>query len=81
MNEKIIQIMPAAGWYAVYEVEGEDHHERLACWALCKDGEGNTYIDGYSPSDDGCTHLCTEDNTFTNFIHESDIPKMGGVKV
>ena len=34
MQDNIIQIMPAAGWVAVFEEEGEEIAQSLACFAL-----------------------------------------------
>ena len=34
MQDNIIQIMPAAGWVAVFEEEGEEIAQSLVCFAL-----------------------------------------------
>jgi hypothetical protein len=37
---KIIQIIPAVGWYAVYDEDTPDEHiEPLTFWALTNDGD------------------------------------------
>lgn len=33
-QETIIQIMPATGWVAVYDVDGEESAETIVCFAL-----------------------------------------------
>ncbi|WP_266172019.1 hypothetical protein [Dyella subtropica] len=33
-QETIIQIMPATGWVAVYEMDGEESAEPIVCFAL-----------------------------------------------
>ena len=33
-EESIIQIMPATGWVAVYEIDGEESAEAIVCFAL-----------------------------------------------
>jgi hypothetical protein len=38
-ERKIVQIIPATGWYAVYQVEGNEERAELACWGLYDDGE------------------------------------------
>lgn len=43
---KIVQIIPAAGWYVVYDEEGQELKSHLACWALMEDEEGERYIVG-----------------------------------
>lgn len=37
-SANIIQIMPAAGWVAVYEYDGEESAESLVCFALVEEG-------------------------------------------
>ncbi|HEY2623148.1 hypothetical protein [Dyella sp. Tek66A03] len=33
-EETIIQIMPATGWVAVYDIDGEESAEAIVCFAL-----------------------------------------------
>lgn len=51
-KKKILQIIPAAGWFAVYKNEGEPETlSPLACWALVEDEEGNTNVQGMDADD------------------------------
>ncbi|WP_136526306.1 DUF6253 family protein [Geomonas ferrireducens] len=73
MKEKeprIIQIIPAAGWYAVYG-EGTPAEERspLACWALTSDGE----VIGQVPIEN-CIDNAEDFNNFSRYRHESERP-------
>ncbi len=48
---KIIQIMPANGWMALYD-KGSFHHARpLICWALVELEEGLTEVIGMEASE------------------------------
>ncbi|TBR40482.1 MULTISPECIES: hypothetical protein [Dyella] len=38
-QETILQIMPATGWVAVYDVEGEESAEPIVCFALVESTE------------------------------------------
>lgn len=38
-EENIIQIMPATGWVAVYDMDGEESPEPLVCFALVESVE------------------------------------------
>lgn len=39
-NEKIVQIIPAPGWHAIYkQPDGREEPSRLVAWGLTQDGE------------------------------------------
>lgn len=38
-TETILQIMPATGWVAVYDIEGEESAEPIVCFALVESTE------------------------------------------
>jgi hypothetical protein len=46
MKEKILQIIPAEGWYGVIARRGFAEEYPVACWALLEDKEGNRRIVG-----------------------------------
>jgi hypothetical protein len=47
MSEKIVQIIPADGWFAVFAMDdGAELSMPLNCWALFQDEDGSSTIDG-----------------------------------
>jgi hypothetical protein len=77
-NEKIIQIIPATGWYAHYkeskdaiaEGEPERFSVPLAMWALVYVDENVNFVTGLTSDDllDGC--LPCDDANFLRFSNE-----------
>lgn len=58
MTERIVQIMPADGWKAVYvNGDGVVAVVPLVGWALVEDGEGRRHVDGLDGRGDVIT-LC-----------------------
>jgi hypothetical protein len=74
LNEyKILQIMPAEGWYAVYKWEnGDSDMNRITCWGLVEWEDGDRTVEGVEV-DDGETHLCVEYSGFRHYLHQSEI--------
>lgn len=64
-GEKIIQIIPADGWYAVYEngSGGARIKSRIALWALVNHVSGDCWVTGFVGPD---YIACCEDNE--NFV-------------
>jgi len=52
---KILQIIPADGWYALYKDEDEMLAEPLVCFALVEDNDNEQYIKGMC-----CDHINIE---------------------
>jgi len=71
----IVQIIPAVGWYAVYEgTEGEEPWRcPLACWGLCGDSGKIVGLDT-TASAEGLWD-CSTRADFLCYEHESDTPK------
>jgi len=47
MNEKIVQIIPADDWLAVFKMDDEAELSLpLNCWALCQEEDGSSRIEG-----------------------------------
>ena len=69
---KIIQIIPATGWWAVYLNENQTLIEgRLSAWALVEEKtETYTHVVGLD-SDPECTEVTDADN-FVCYRHESE---------
>lgn len=47
MDEKIIQIIPADGWFAVYNMGDSEDRIPLVCFALVEFGDGSREVRGY----------------------------------
>lgn len=81
MKEKMLQIIPADGWFAVHKNGEEVYHVRLVCWALCEDEDGLRSIDGVEVDDTGVDGLSTSFSDFSCYLHESGITKLPGEKI
>lgn len=69
MAKKIIQIMPATGWYATYKDDAELIYNPLVCWALVE-ADGERFISGM---DDGSPiDFCEEVGNFAGYAHETE---------
>lgn len=77
-NVKIIQIMPATGWYALYYFEGEPHYDLspIAAWALC---QYSSVVDEWKEvravdfDADGTADFANEATNFIRYVHQSDL--------
>ena len=66
MNEKIVQIIPADDWFAVFKMDDEAELSLpLNCWALCQDEDGSSRIEGIYVDAAGD---CTAAKAATNFV-------------
>jgi hypothetical protein len=66
MNEKIVQIIPADDWFAVFKMDDEAELSMpLNCWALCQEEDGSSRIEGIYVDAAGD---CTAAKSATNFL-------------
>jgi hypothetical protein len=66
MNEKIVQIIPADDWFAVFKMDDEAELSLpLNCWALCQEDDGSSRIEGIYVDAAGD---CTAAKSATNFL-------------
>jgi len=73
-KKRILTIVPATGWYAVYALEEPDEDGRLytrhplAVWALVEE-DGLTYVDGIDMAFVGATglELCSDAPSFLGY--------------
>lgn len=63
---KVIQIMPADGWYAVYQMSDNVLRSKLVCWAI--DDEGN--LAGFDADDVGFIDDAGAAENFVRFEYE-----------
>lgn len=65
---KILQIVPAPGWYVIYKDEPENVVNSLACWALVELQDGDdifTYVAGMDAMD--TVELCDSVSNFVGY--------------
>jgi hypothetical protein len=66
MNEKIVQIIPAPDWVAIFKMDdGAELSLPLTCWALFQTEDGNSRIEGIYVDAAGD---CTAAKSATNFV-------------
>lgn len=51
MADRIIQIIPADGWYSIHVWGCEPYAVPLAAWALVERDDGSTYVTGLDADD------------------------------
>jgi hypothetical protein len=68
---KILQVMTAENWWALYEEDGEPFLNRLVCWALVQ--VGNEDIDrsvtGMDVNIEGKIEFCQDIENFKAYIY------------
>lgn len=69
MSKKIIQIIPAVGWYAKYDLgEGGEKEFPLVCWVHCQDQE-YVSVEGMDIGA-GRVEFCEEDKSFVGYVYK-----------
>lgn len=77
-EKKILQIMPAEGWFARYiDAAGASDHDPdnlvpLTCWALVEDENGSRRVEGMDSASDGVA-LVEDTTNFSEYVHASEI--------
>jgi hypothetical protein len=76
IDDKIVQIVPAMGWFARYDDPNDPSgyvDAALTCWALVETPEGERQVVGL----DGGDYISVADelNGFRCYIHESELAK------
>jgi len=70
-DRKIVQLLPADGWFAVYENDdGSEIKSALSCWALVRDAEGDTSVMGMDAAD--YVDFAEDTKNFKNYSHVSE---------
>ncbi|MGH2522567.1 MAG: hypothetical protein ACRDH2_08690 [Anaerolineales bacterium] len=65
-TRKILQIMPAPGWGAAFEEDGEEYVSTLAGWALVQEGEGQAVMGLVAGKQ---VEFCDDQPGFTGYVH------------
>ena len=72
MSEKIIQIIPADGWFAVFQMDDEAELTLpLNCWALFQDEDGASRVEGLYVDAAGD---CSAAKAASNFLRYKRVP-------
>ena len=74
MNEKILQIIPADDWFAVFKMDDDAELSMpLNCWALFQLADGSSRIEGiYVDAAGDCTAAKSAEN-FVRYIRLSTV--------
>ena len=81
MKAKMLQIIPADGWYSIHKDGDNKHFSPLISWALCESDGGGRHVEGVEVDDAGVDYLSTSFSDFDGYIHESDLTKAECVKL
>ena len=67
---KILQILSADGWWAVYDDDGEPFISRLVCWALVQVGNEETdrSVTGMDIDEEGRIEFCQDIENFRTYV-------------
>ncbi|WP_214369267.1 hypothetical protein [Pseudonocardia sp. H11422] len=72
-GDKIVHIVPAAGYYAHYRDGDEKSYNPVAAWVVIEDEEGRQRVDGVDPSG---THWdgspCSYASNFVEFVYREE---------
>jgi len=74
-KRKVIQIIPADGWFARYTDASQDSPDNvypLACWALVESETGERWVEGMDSASDGIA-LAPDTTNFIEYVHTSEI--------
>lgn len=77
--KQVIQLIPAAGWYAKYKIEERNfEYTPLIAFALVEETDRDgalRYVDGIDCDGLGETELVKGVSNFVTFIHESELER------
>jgi hypothetical protein len=72
-GDKITQIVPAAGYYAVYREGDETTYNPVAAWVVVEDENGLQRVDGIDPSRVGWDGSpCSHASEFVEFVYREE---------
>ncbi len=72
-GDKITQIVPAAGYYAVYREGEELTYNPVAAWVVVEDENGLQRVDGIDPSGVGWDGSpCSHASEFVEFVYREE---------
>jgi hypothetical protein len=71
-RSKIIQIIPAVGWYAKFEVESGISYDPLISWALIGDDKDRTVVGIVADREGPLTEYAEAISNFLGYAHRED---------
>lgn len=72
MSLRILQIMPAEGWRAVYEIDARSTTGALGGWALVE-VDDRRFITGFAPDRLGGVVLVLDDPYCTGYVYRQSV--------
>jgi len=72
-GDRVVHMIPAAGYYAVYK-EGDDlTYNPVAAWVVIEDQQGRQRVDGIDPSgSDWNGSPCSYQKSFVEFVYRDE---------
>jgi hypothetical protein len=72
-GDKVVHMVPAAGYYAAYQDGDELIYNPVATWIVIEDQEGRQRVDGVDPSGRGWDGSpCSIRKTFVEFVYRDE---------
>jgi hypothetical protein len=72
-GDKIVSMIPAAGYYAEYKNNGKTIYNPVAAWVVVEDMQGRQHVDGVDPSGDGWDGSpCGYRESFVAFVYRDE---------
>jgi hypothetical protein len=72
-GDRIVQMIPAAGYYAAYRDGDELTYNPVAVWVVVEDQQGGQRVDGVDPSGDQWDGLpCSYRTGFVEFVYRDE---------
>jgi hypothetical protein len=72
-GERIVALIPAAGYYAEYKSGDGSTYNPVAAWAVVEDGQGRQRVDGIDPSGEGWNGSpCGDRDGFVGFVYREE---------
>jgi hypothetical protein len=72
-RDTVVHMIPAAGYYAVYQKGEELTYNPVAAWVVIEDQQGKQRVDGIDPSGqkwDGSS--CSDQEGFVEFVYRDE---------
>jgi hypothetical protein len=78
-GEKVVQMIPAAGYYAAYEQGEAITYNPVAAWIVVEDRQGRQRVDGVDPSGgDWDGSPCSYAENFLEFVYRDERERRRG---
>jgi hypothetical protein len=72
-GDSVVHMIPAAGYYAVYQEGDELTYNPVAAWVVIEDEQGRQRVDGIDPSgNDWNGSPCSDRKSFVEFVYRDE---------